>query len=139
MSVTIPNTAEVIWLDAVTGKAAATAWTLRLATAITPALSKTTVVAEITEAACGGYAAVPLLAANWTSTAGSPSHTDYPLQSFIFTGALVGNPDIVAYYVTRADGALIAVEPIVPVFTPATNGDQLDITPVLTLGSITND
>jgi hypothetical protein len=139
MSLTVPNAAELIWLRAVTGKAAMTAWTLRLATAVSPALSNATVVAHVTEAAGAGYAAVALTAGTWTETAGTPSHADYPLQSFIFTGPLTGNPDVVAYYITRADGSLVYIEPLSPVFTPTNNGDQLDITPVITLGSVTND
>jgi hypothetical protein len=36
MAITVPNGGEVIALDAVTGKTAATGWTLRLYTAISP-------------------------------------------------------------------------------------------------------
>ena len=73
MSVVIPNGGEVILLDAASGKTPATAWTLRCYTAISPAISNGTVVAHLTEAVGGGYAAIALTAANWVTTPGAPS------------------------------------------------------------------
>jgi len=138
-TITIPNAAEAILLDAATGKTAATTWTLRLYTAISPALSNGTVVAHLTEAAGGGYAAIALTAANWVTTPGSPSSSAYPKQTYTFTGALTGNPAIVGYYLTRADGSLVVIEPLAASFTPTTNGDVLEVTPVVTLASIVSD
>lgn len=139
MSVVIPNGGEVILLDAASGKTVATAWTLRLYTAISPALANSTVVAHLTEATGGGYAAKALTAANWVTTPGSPTSSAYPLQTFTFTGALSGNPAILGYYITRADGSLVAVEALGASYTPLANGDTLDVTPTITLGSVVTD
>lgn len=135
----VPNGGEVILLDAATGKTAATAWTLRLYSVISPALGNGTLVAHLTEAAGGGYAAKVLTAANWVTTPGSPTSSAYPLQTFTFTGALTTNPAILGYYLTRADGSLVYAEPLSSSFTPANNGDTLDVTPIITLGSVAAD
>ena len=139
MSVVIPNGGEVILLDAATGKTVATGWTLRLYTAISPALANSTVVGQLTEATGGGYAAKALTAANWVTTPGSPTSSAYPLQTFTFTGALSGNPAILGYYITRADGSLVAVEALGASYTPLANGDTLDVTPTITLASTVSD
>lgn len=135
----VPNGGEVILLDAATGKTVATQWTLRLYTVISPALGSASVVANFTEATGGGYAAKALTAASWTTTPGSPTESAYPLQTFTFTGALTTNPNILGYYVTRADGALVYAEPLAAQFTPANNGDTLDVTAKITLASVTSD
>lgn len=135
----VPNGGETIMLNAATGKTAATAWTLRLYTVISPALGSGTVVADLTEATGGGYAAIALTAANWVTTPGAPTSTAYPLQTFTFTGPLSTNPGVIGYYITRADGSLVYAEPLSATFTPVNNGDSLDVTLVLTLGSIASD
>lgn len=137
--ITIPNAAEAILLDAVTGKTPITALTVRLYTALAPPLSNATVVAHVTQAAGGGYAGLPLTAANWVTTPGTPTSSGHPAQVFTFNGALTGNPAILGYYLTRADGALLAVEPLPAAFTPVSNGDTLTVTPTITLASVTND
>jgi len=139
MSVVIPNGGEVLLLDAASGKTAATAWTLRLYTAISPALSNGTVVAHLTEAAGGGYAAKALTAANWVTTPGTPTSSAYPIQTFTFSGALTGNPAILGYYLTNAAGAVVAVEALGASYTPLANLDTLDVTPTITLGSVVSD
>ena len=135
----VPNGGEVILIDAATGKTAATAWTLRLYTVISPALGNASVVANFTEATGGGYAAKSLTAASWVTTPGSPTSSAYPLQTYTFTGALTTNPNILGYYVTRANGDLVYAEPLAAQFTPANNGDTLDVTPIITLASVTSD
>jgi hypothetical protein len=138
MSLVVPNQGEQIMLDAATGKAAATAWTLRLfANNVTPANSDTE--AQYTEAAGGGYAAIALTAANWVTTPGSPTSSAYPQQTFTFTGVLTTNPTIYGYYITRADGKLIYAERLAAAFTPANNGDNVQVTPVVTIGSVSGD
>jgi hypothetical protein len=139
MTLVVPNSGEVILLDAAIGKIPATVWTLRLYTVIEFALSSGTIVSYLTEASGGGYAAIPLTAANWTTLPGSPTSTSYPKQTFTFTGPLTTNQNVLGYYITQADGSLIYVEPLAATFTPATSGDTLDITPILTLGSIASD
>ena len=137
--ITIPNVGEVALLDAATGKTAATAWTLRLYTAISPTLGSGSVAGQLTEAVGGGYAAQALTAANWTTTPATPTSSAQPAKTFTFTGALTGNPAILGYYITRADGTLIGAEALPTPFTPTTAGDSLIVTPQLTLGSLVND
>lgn len=138
MSITVPNGGEAIALDAITGKTAATGWTLRLYTAITPALGSGTIAAHLTEAAGGGYAAIALTAANWVTTPGAPTSTAYAKQTFTFTGTLTANATVLGYYITRADGSLVFAEALTA-FQPANNGDTIDVTPTFTLGSLVND
>ena len=85
---------------------------------------------NFTEATGGGYAAKTLANGSWTqSNVGGIEQVLYALQSFIFTGALTGNPAIYGYFVVDADGVLVWAELIAAPFTPANNGDHLDITP----------
>jgi len=134
----VPDQGEQIMLDAATGKTAATQWTLRLfANNHTPVHGDTE--ANYTEAAGGGYAGIALTAANWVTTPGSPTSSAYPQQTFTFTGALTTNPTVYGYYVTRADGKLIYAELLTQPFTPANNGDNVQITPQITLASVSND
>jgi hypothetical protein len=139
MPLTVPNAGEVLLLEAATGKTPATAWTLRLYTAVSPAIGSGTVAGHVTEAAGGGYAAKALTAANWTTTAGTPTASVYPKQTVTFTGALTGNPAIVGYYVTAASGTVVVIEALAAAFTPTSNGDAIEVTPQITLGSVTND
>jgi len=139
MPLTVPNAGEVKLLDAATGKTPASALTLRLYTAIAPAIGSGTVAAHVTEAAGGGYAAKTLTAANWTTTSGTPTASVYPKQTFTFTGALTGNPALLGYYVTAADGTVVVIEALAASFTPVSNGDAIEVTPQITLGSTTND
>ena len=139
MSVVIPNGGEVLLFDAATGKTGATAWTLRLYTAISPALSNGTVVGHLTEAAGGGYAAIALTAANWTTTPGSPTSTAYAKQTFTFTGLLTSSATVLGYYLTNAAGALVAIETLSASFQPSNNGDVLEVTPTITLASVVSD
>lgn len=134
----VPNQGEQIMLDAATGKTAATQWTLRLF-AINHAPANGDTEANYTEAVGGGYAAIALTAANWVTTPGSPTSSAYPQQTFTFTGALTTNPSVYGYYVTRADGKLIYAELLTAAFTPANNGDNIQITPRVTLASVSGD
>jgi len=138
MTLVVPNQGEQLLLDAATGKAAATQWTLRLfVNNHTPVNADTE--ANYTEASGGGYAAIALTAANWVTTPGSPTSSAYPQQTFTFTGGLTTNATVYGYYVTRADGKLVYAELLAQPFTPANNGDTVQITPQLTLGSVSGD
>jgi hypothetical protein len=138
VSLVVPDAAEALLLNAVTGKTPATVWTLRAYTALSPSLSKATVVADVTEAVGGGYAAIPLTAASWVTTPGTPTSSTYPKQTWALT-ALTGNPAILGYYVTNAAGALVYLEPLAASFTPGAVGYSLEVTPTLTLGSLVMD
>jgi hypothetical protein len=138
----VPDASEVYVLDAWTGKAAASAWTLRLfANNHTPVAGDA--VAQYTEAAGGGYAAILLTAASWTTTAGGTAPettTAYAAQTFTFTGPLTTNLTVYGYYLTRAsDGALILAELLASPFTPANNGDSIVLTLSITMASVFGD
>lgn len=138
MSIIVPDQGEQINLDAATGKTAATQWTLRLfANNYVPVHGTTE--ANVTEAAGGGYAAIPLTAANWVTTPGSPTSSAYPAQTFTFTGALTTNAVIYGYYITNAAGKLIYAEVLPAPFTPVSNGDNTVVVPTITLASVTSD
>lgn len=139
MTLIVPNAGEVILLDAATGKTPATTWTLRLYTVIASGLSRNTVTEDLTEAVGGDYVGVPLDVASWVTTPGSPTTTTYPKRSFVFTGPLTTHPVVIGYYITREDGSLVYAEPLAIGFVPANPGDTLDVTPILTLGSVAGD
>ena len=69
----VPNVGEALLLEAAIGKVNATAWTLRLYTAISPALGSGSVAVHLTEADGGGYAPIPLTAADWATVTGTPT------------------------------------------------------------------
>jgi hypothetical protein len=134
---TVPNLGEQMLLNAATGKVAATTLTLRLYTAVSPAIGPGTIGAHVTEAAGGGYTPKPLTAATWTTTSGTPTITEHPQQSFLFDGPLTGNPTILGYFITSGDGTVVVIEPITPTTPPEL--DYLDVTPVIALGAVIND
>ena len=106
---------------------------------VTPTDTHTT--ASYTEATGGGYAAIALTVGSWTvSIVGGIAQAAYALQSFVFTGALTTNPTVYGYYVTDGDGILqfsellLAGDGTTPApFTPASNTDHVDITPIFKL------
>lgn len=138
MTLVVPNQGEALALNAATGKANATAWTLRLfSNDYTPVAATTE--ANVTEVAGGGYAAIALTAGNWVTTPGSPTSSAYPEQTFTFTGATNAPGTIYGYYVTNAAGALVLAERLAAVFTPASSGDTVKVTPTITLASVSGD
>jgi len=79
----------------------------------------TSVAANFTEIAGGGYANKPLTFANWTITAGSPSIAVYASQTWIFTGVINAPGTIYGYYVTRnSDGKVLLAERFPPANVP---------------------
>ena len=104
-------------------------FTLKLFTSnTTPADTDTA--ATYTEAAGGGYAAKTLTNGSFTVTVGNdPSDAVYAQQTWTFTGALTGNATIYGYYVVDADGVLQWAERLGAAYTPANNGDALNVTP----------
>ena len=103
----------------------------------TPAGSSTA--ASFTEISGGGYAAKPLVLANWTITAGDPSQAVYSvLQQFIFTGTINAPGTIYGYFVTRdSDGHLMWAERFAPALVPFAPiaGSQINIIPVFSAQS----
>lgn len=125
------NQGEVVGLEALVNKTAPQSLVLRLFTNnATPVEADTEV--GYTEALGSGYASVPLTAASWVTTAGAPSEVAYPEVTFTFTGAL-GN--VYGYYITQTtSGKAIAAERFTGApFNIQNNGDQIKITPKITL------
>jgi len=125
--------ADVGATDILTAYAAATTITLRLfATNVTPTDASTN--ASFTEAAGGGYAAKTLTAGSWTigDDGGGIKQMAYAQQTFTFTGALTTNGTVYGYELLNGT-TLIGAELLATPFTPASNGDQLKITPVIKL------
>ncbi|SNT29202.1 hypothetical protein SAMN06265795_12258 [Noviherbaspirillum humi] len=131
MTITVANSGEVIALSYLVNKAAPENLVYRLfCNNITPA--ETDTASTFTEAAGGGYASKTLTGANWTITGGNPSTAAYAQQTWTFTGALTTNPTIYGYYATRlTSGDLVLAEPFTS-FTPAANGDNIQLTPQIT-------
>ena len=133
MTLLVSNNGEGDALAAIVGKAAAENLVLRLYTNdITPAEADTA--ASYTEATFTGYAAITLTAANWTVTEGAPSNASYAQQTF--TSSADQTPQSVyGYYFTRVTSGRIAWAERFPAgpYVIANNGDNIKVTPVLTL------
>jgi hypothetical protein len=132
MTILVPNTGEVIALEYLTNKVAASQDLIyRLfATNITPA--ETDTAGTYTEAAGGGYASKTMTGASWAVTGGAPSSAAYAQQTWTFTGALTTNATIYGYYVTRASAGDLVLAETFTSFTPAANGDNIKLTPTIT-------
>lgn len=131
MPLLVPNPSETTMLEAILNKVAPQNLVLRLFTNnVTP--GETDTAATYTEASGNGYAAQPLTAASWTVAEGAPTEATHPEVTFAFTGAL-GN--VYGYYVTQAtSGKLMWAERFTGApFNIANNGDQIRVTPKLTL------
>ena len=102
-------------------------------TNVTPADTLTP--ASFTECTGGGYAAKTLANGSWTCANGTPSSCSYANQTITFTGVLTTNTTIYGYYIT--DDAtvpnLITSELFGATFTPANNGDNIVVTPKISL------
>lgn len=131
MTLLVPNASEVIIMENFLNKTAPQDLVLRLYSSDTTP-SETDTEATYTETSGGGYAEIPLTAANWVVTPGNPTTAAYPEETFAFTGA-AGN--VYGYYVVQAvSGALMWAER----FTNAplniqNNGDEIRITLQITL------
>lgn len=131
MALVMPNTGEQDMLEAFLNKTAPENLTLILYTNnITP--GETDTIATYTEASGSGYSAVSLTAANWVATPGNPTSAAYPEVTFTFTGAL-GN--VYGYAVKGGtSGKLKWAERFSNgPYNIQNNGDQIKITPQLTL------
>ena len=131
MALVVPNQGEQIGLEALVGKTAGQNLVLRLFTNdLTP--GETTTESNCTEASGYGYAAITRTAASWTVTPGAPTEAAYAEQTFTFTGAL-GN--VYGYYFTQVtSGKMVWIERFTGApFDIANNGDQIKITPKITL------
>lgn len=133
MTILVPNAGEVIALNYLVNKVTVTRDLIYklFATNVTPA--ETDTAATYTEAAGGGYASKTLTGASWTVTGGAPSQAAYAQQTWTFTGALTTNPTVYGYYVIRATDVDLVLAETFTSFTPTNNGDQILLTPQITV------
>ena len=107
MGFIVPNTIEI----EVINQLLTPALTMRIyGNNFTP--NATSIAANFTEIAGGGYLAKPLIFANWSIVAGDPSQATYAtIQKWTFTGPINAPGTIYGYYVTRnSDGKLMWAE-----------------------------
>ncbi len=132
MTLLVPNNGEGDGLQYFVNKAAPENLVLRLFTNnITPA--ETDVAATYTEASGSGYGAITLTGASWGAPSeGAPSSIAYAQQTYTFSGAL-GN--VYGYFMTRATSGRIALAERFSdgPYNIANNGDQIKITPSITM------
>lgn len=136
-TLTMPNVGEGKALEFLVNKSAPANLVLILfSNNVTP--TNATVLGDLTEMSGGGYSSVTLTGASWTVTPGSPSLASYAEQVFAFS-SVPGTPTVYGYAI-KSGTTLIAVErlPSAP-FTVASAGDEVKITPQITLASNTND
>ena len=127
----VPNGGEVIMLGAITSKVAPETLVLQLYESdTTPGETDTSV--TYTEATAPGYAEEALTPASWTITSGAPSDAEFPQVTFTFTGA--GNAIYGYIVVETTSGDLVWAERFTNgPYTPAQNGDQIKVTPRITM------
>lgn len=131
MTMMVPNTGEVTALSYLVNKSAPENLVYCLfCNNVTPA--ETDTVATYTEAAGGGYASKSLTGASWTITPGNPSSAAYAQQTWTFTGALTTNTTVYGYFVKRATTGDLVLSETFASFTPASNGDNIALTPTIT-------
>lgn len=134
MTIIIPDVGEEALLERLTGEN----MTLHLYTNdVTSGLTSTQiealVAADFTEATFTGYASAALTGGSWTVTGGDPSEATYARQDFASTADQTPQ-DVYGYYVTRtSDGTLLLFEAFDALVTVEFNGDEIRITPRLTL------
>jgi hypothetical protein len=94
------------------------------------AIDDTKVAGDFTIATGGGYVDKTLTMGSWTcANVGGIAQALYAIQTWTFTGPLTGNPNIYGYIVVDADDVLAWAEALAAPFTPANNGDKLNVTP----------
>lgn len=132
MTLVVPNQGEGRMLQNSVNKLAPEDLVLRLFTSnTTPAETDTEV--TYTEASGNGYAAITLAGASWGAPSeGAPTSIAYAEQTFTFTGAL-GN--VYGYMLIEVtSGKLRLAERFTDgPYNIANNGDQIKITPQITL------
>jgi hypothetical protein len=131
MPILIPNVGENRALNLILNKATPENWTFRLfQNNITPAETDTS--ATYTEATWTGYSFVSLAAASWTVS--GTTQAAYPEQTFTSTAGSQNQTNYGYYYLSPTSTVLMGVERFSDApYTIVNNGDQIKITPILTL------
>jgi len=103
MALLVPDVSEVILLETMLNKTAATNVKLKLyINDRTPAEGDN--VGSYTESTGAGYAAVTLTGASWTVATNGTTTAEYAQQTFTYTGV---EANIYGYYVTNNSGAQV--------------------------------
>ena len=132
MTLLVPNTGEVIILEALVNKTAPQNLVLKLFKSnTTPA--ETDTAATYTEADFTGYSSITLTGSSWGSAVGgAPSSIAYAQQTFT-SSAGSQNQDIYGYYMVQSSsGTLVLAERQASSFNVANNGDTIKLTPAIT-------
>lgn len=131
MPLVCPDSGEVVLANNWLNKVAPQNWTLDLfQNNWTP--SETDTDASYTVSSFPGYAAAPLVGADWTVTGGAPTTAVAAPRVFTCSGATAQN--VYGYkYKQAVSGILLAAERLAGVpFAIANNGDNVSITPTVT-------
>lgn len=133
MPLIVPDAVEVITLN----NLLTSPLTFRLyGNNVTPSGSSTT--AAFNEIAGGGYAAVPLLFADWTITSGVSEAVYNTLLTFTFTGPITAPGSVYGYYITRdSDNQLMWAQRFPPANVPFVPiaGSLIKVQPRITVAS----
>ncbi len=100
--------------------------------------------ATFTEASGGGYAQKELNRASWSfsTNVNKFGEATQPLQGFSFTGPLTGNATIFGWFLVKrfstgeSTGGLLAARRLIVPFSPANNGDNIGVSLILELFSL---
>jgi hypothetical protein len=133
MTLRVPNVGEVKMLENVLNKTAPENQILKLFKSnTTPADTDTH--ATYTEADFTGYTNKTMTGTSWTVTSGDPAQGEYAQQTFTSTAGSQSQ-SVYGYYVTQASsGVLMWAERFTDgPYTIVNNGDEIRITPKLTL------
>lgn len=139
MTLVVPNAAEDIMLQNVLNKTAPQNGVLKLyKNNYTPVAGSTE--SSFTEADFTGYSALTLTGASWTIVTGAPSTASYAQQTFS-SSADQSTQNIYGYFVVQATSGKVMWAELFSdgPYPIANNGDQIKVTPKLTLGSSSND
>jgi hypothetical protein len=134
MTIIIPNASEVDLLKFMLGVASPSNQIIGLfVNNVTP--DDTFVLAGLTEMSTLGYASKSLTMASWTvsaGTAGNPATATYATQTWTFTAGTLVN--VYGYFVKdTTNGRLIWVEAFSAAKPVQNTGDQIIVTPTMTL------
>lgn len=133
MALVVPDVGEVELLDKMLKDALSVdeSYTLKLYSAISPALGEASVAGDFTEATFTGYVAKTLTRAGWAgaSTAGGTTSTTYAQQSWSPTSAQT----ILGYYVIGATSAVLLWAEAYAASRSLQNGDTHLLTPRMEL------
>lgn len=137
MTIVIPNASEVDLLKFMLGFSAPSNQVLRLfVNNVTP--DDTFVASGLTEMATLGYSSKALTMASWSvaaGTAGNPGTATYAQQTWTFTAGTLVN--VYGYYYTdTSSGRLLGAEKFLSPKPIQNAGDQIIITPTLTMGHV---